>query len=374
MKVAIVNCFDTYEQRIDLLYEYFIEKGHDVYVIESDFRHFQKVKRTDRRKDFIFIKSKPYYKNMSIDRLTSHYKFAKHAFEAVENINPDVLYVMLPPNSLAKFAGKYKRKHSNVKLCFDIIDLWPETMPIGKMKVLPPFTSWRRLRDKNLKEADFIITECDRYQSVLKDVLKESKTETIYLAKSESKIEGSPVLDKNEIQLCYLGSINNIIDIYKIKELIKLVNELKPTTLNIIGDGESKDILIDEINSTGATVKYHGKIYDSKKKQEIFDKCHFGLNIMKDSVCVGLTMKSIDYFQHGLPIINNIQFDTAKLVDKYSIGINILDKNVSDIAKTVVNTDISEILKMRDNTHKVFDNLFSKKTFNQKIEDVVEGL
>jgi hypothetical protein len=26
MKVAIVNCFDTYEDRVDLLYEFFIEQ------------------------------------------------------------------------------------------------------------------------------------------------------------------------------------------------------------------------------------------------------------------------------------------------------------------------------------------------------------
>ena len=73
MKIVIVNCFDTYEQRIDLLHEYFVGKGHDVSVIESDFRHFQKVKRKDHKTDFIFVESKPYYKNMSISRLTSHY-------------------------------------------------------------------------------------------------------------------------------------------------------------------------------------------------------------------------------------------------------------------------------------------------------------
>jgi hypothetical protein len=48
---------------------------------------------------------------------------------------------------------------------------------------------------------------------------------------------------------------------------------------------------------------------------------------MKDTVCVGLTMKSIDYFQARLPILNSIQADTAKIVDEYRIGINITDGN-----------------------------------------------
>lgn len=45
---------------------------------------------------------------------------------------------------------------------------------------------------------------------------------------------------------------------------------------------------------------------------------------MKDNVCVGLTMKSIDYFQHGLPIINNIQEDTTEIVKQYKVGLMLL--------------------------------------------------
>ena len=373
MKVVIVNCFETYEQRVDLLYKYFRQKGYEVFVIESDFMHFKKVKRTDRKENFIFVESKPYYKNISIKRLKSHYKFAKDSFKKVEHINPDLLYVMLPPNSLAKFAGKYKKKNPNVKLYFDIIDLWPESMPIGKIKLLPPFMVWKNLRNNNLKLADFIITECNLYQAVLKDILAGCKTETIYLANLKSKVNSNPNLSNDEIQLCYLGSINNIIDINKIKELIYSINKLKPVTLHIIGDGESKEILIDEIKSTGASVKYYGKIYDSQRKQEIFDKCHFGLNIMKDSVCVGLTMKSIDYFQHGMPIINNIQEDTTNLVNKYKIGINITNSNIDEVANKIANYNKEEIIHMKNNTHKVFDQLFSYEAFIEKLDEVMEA-
>ena len=33
MKAVIVNCFDTYEDRVDLVYEFFKEQGYDVTVI-----------------------------------------------------------------------------------------------------------------------------------------------------------------------------------------------------------------------------------------------------------------------------------------------------------------------------------------------------
>lgn len=371
MKVVLVNCFDTYEQRIDLIYEYFIEKGHDVSVIESDFRHFQKVKRTDIKEGFIFVESRPYNKNMSMSRLTSHYKFAKKAFELVGNFQPDLLYVTLPPNSLAKFASKYKKTYKNVKLYYDIIDLWPETMPIGKIKSLPPFTFWRRLRDKNLKNADFVITECDLYQSKLKNVLKDIDTETIYLARREPRIDSYPVIERERIHLCYLGSINNIIDISMITKLIKVLNDEKPVVFHIIGDGENKDTLIEKVEETGAEIEYYGNIYDMEEKQKIFDKCQFGLNIMKDTVCVGLTMKSIDYFQAGLPILNSIQADTAQLVEEHKIGINLTSDNLEFVVDQVINTDKMDLIAMRENTQKVFDSLFSYEAFKEKMDNVI---
>ncbi len=374
MKVVIVNCFDTYEDRIELLYDFFNDKGNDVTVVQSDFRHFKKVKRTENKQDFIFVKSKPYYKNMSVSRMTSHYDFAKRAFQVVEDLRPDLLYVIIPPNSLAKFSAQYKKKHDNVKLIFDLIDLWPETMPLGKVEALPPFYFWGAMRNSALKYADCVVTECDLYQEVLKKYLEDIKAETVYLAKKEVEIDSYPVLKKDKINLCYLGSINNIIDISKIKKLINEINKIKPVTLHIIGDGESKEILINEVKSTGATIEYHGKIYDSQNKQEIFDKCHFGLNIMKDTVCVGLTMKSIDYFQAGLPIINSIQADTANIVDNHTIGINITSDIINDVAEKVAQLGIEELLIMRENTYKLYSSLFSVEAFNEKLKDVVKEL
>jgi glycosyltransferase involved in cell wall biosynthesis len=374
MKVVLVNCFDTYEDRIDLIHDYFINRGHKVTVIQSNFRHFKKEHRTENKQDFIFVDSKPYYKNMSIARLTSHYRFAKDAFKIVDKINPDLLYVFVPPNSLAKFANDYKRKNKNVKLIFDLIDLWPETMPVGKVKNYPPFTFWRRMRDSNLKYANLVITECNLYQSILEDVLKGIKTETVYLAKRDLKVISLPEIKIDEVQLCYLGSINNIIDISKIKAIIKSINEIKPTILHIIGDGESKDVLINEILETGAKVEYHGKIYDPQKKQEVFDRCHFGLNIMKNTVCVGLTMKSIDYFQHGLPIINNIQADTTNIVEQYGIGVNVTDTNIEEIANKVSNASVDEYLEMRKNAKKAFNDLFSQIAFEESLNQLIKEL
>jgi len=372
MKVAIVNCFDTYEDRVDLLYEFFIGHGHNVTVVQSDFRHFKKEHRKDSKEGFIFIGSRPYYKNMSAARLYSHYKFAEDAFKVVEKIKPDLLYTLVPPNSLARSAAKYKQNHKDVKLIFDLIDLWPETMPIGKIKKLPLFAFWKEMRDKSLRFADFVILECDLYKIVLGDAINGINVETVYLANKDINAASAPMLREKEIHLAYLGSINNIIDIPKIKEIIVVIKEIKSVTLHIIGDGESKQELIDAAELAGASVVYHGKIYDPQKKQDIFDKCHFGLNIMKSSVCVGLTMKSIDYFQHGLPIINNISGDTTEIINKYKIGINI-DKNlkVSCFFKNISNNLDYNI---RHKCILMFKANFSAEKFYNELDVIIKNV
>jgi len=374
MRVAIINCFDTYEYRVDLLHDFFKSEGHEVSIVQSDFRHFKKTKRKEEKDGYVFLETKPYYKNMSAARLISHYKFSEKAFKYVEVLEPDLIYVIIPPNSLTKFAAKYKKKHKNVKLIFDLMDLWPETLPFRKIKGLPPITSWRKIRDKNLKFADFIITECNLYQSVLKKVLKNIRVATIYLAKREHEITGNIKIGTDELHLCYLGSINNIIDIPKIKELIKLLHKKKSTTVHIIGDGESRDLFISEIKSTGATVEYYGQVFDHQKKQDIFNRCHFALNIMKENVCVGLTMKSIDYLQAGLPILNNIPADTYQIVDKFQVGYNISNGNIQSVVHKVINLDNKEILTMRVEAERVYKNLFSSDAFYRDLRNVIDSI
>ena len=323
MNAVIVNCFDTYENRVELIYRFLKQKCKNVKVITSDFRHSEKVFRDTEREDFVFLNTKPYYKNMSVARMYSHWNFARKAARELEKSAPRLIYVLAPPNSLVKETIKYKKRHAGVKVIVDLIDLWPETMPIRRFKDSFLFGLWADIRDKYLDTADYVITECDLYQNVLKNYLDKDKTKTIYLARKNAEVNIQETADDNKVSLCYLGSINNIIDIEVIGRIIKAID--KAVDLHIIGAGEQKEELLRIAKESGAVVYDHGRVYDACAKQEIFNMCDYGLNIMKPYVCVGLTMKSIDYFEAGLPIINNIKGDTWEFVEQYGIGVNYLD-------------------------------------------------
>lgn len=374
MKAIIVNCFDTYHDRVSQVSEFFSKQGFNVNVIQSDFKHIHKTKITHYLDNYTYIETRPYFKNLSFKRLYSHHLFAKKAFEVVEQLDGDIIYVLLPPNSLAKEGAKYKQKYTNKKLIFDVIDLWPETMPIRKIKNIFPFSLWGKLRNDSLKYADFVITECNLFEEVLMDYLTEINHDTVHLASKKKSILNEFISNQENIQLCYLGSINNIIDIPLIGEIIREIVKYKPVTLHVIGGGESQEILFKEIKESGAVLNYHGKIYDDFEKQKIFDQCHLGLNIMKESVCVGLTMKSIDYFSGNLPIINNIKGDTQFFVEKYEIGLNVERNNISNLAHQIVSFTDSDYNRMKKNLFSVYNSYFYIECFEVKMKGIIKSV
>ncbi len=325
MNVFIINSADTYEHRVDLLYSYFKEKGNHVTVLASDFRHIAKKRRMEPKEGYKFFTAEPYYRNLSMQRIMSYKYLSEDIFRYVnEHIQEvDLLWVLVPPNSFVKDAGKIKKQYPRIQLVFDIIDMWPETLPVGNLKDCYPIKFWGRLRDEYVNCADLVVTECALYQEKLKRYVAISKMHTLYLARDIHEFKSSPNVPKDKIALCYLGSINNIIDIDAIGHVIEDFSKSQPVILHIIGDGEKKKELIECAKKYGADVIDHGLIYQSEQKQVIFDQCHYGLNIYKNSVYIGLTMKSMDYFEAGLPIINNIRGDSYQFVEKYQLGLNL---------------------------------------------------
>ena len=362
MNVFIINSADTYEHRVDLLYNYFKKQGNHVTVLASDFRHIAKERRMEPKEGYKFFTAEPYYRNLSMQRIMSYKHLSEDIFRYVgEHIQEvDLLWVLVPPNSFAKDAAKIKKQYLRIQLVLDIIDMWPETLPVGNLKDCYPIKFWGRLRNEYINCADLVVTECALYQEKLKKYVPNSKMHTLYLARDIHEFNSSPNLPKDKIALCYLGSINNIIDIDTIGRIIEVFSKTQPVVLHIIGDGEKKNELIACAKKYGADVIDHGLIYQPDEKQVIFDQCHYGLNIYKSSVYIGLTMKSMDYFEAGLPIINNIQGDSYQFVEKYKLGLNLPVKQFT--------YDPNQ----RKNARQFFEDFLSSPVFMKSVDKILD--
>ena len=91
---------------------------------------------------------------------------------------------------------------------------------------------------------------------------------------------------------------------------------------------------------------------------------------MKESVRVGLTMKSVDYFCYGLPLINNIQGDTWKLIRQYGIGVNCGREDPEGCAEKIV--EVSEtIQEKRGLIRKLYEELFTQEAMENVLRQEV---
>lgn len=362
MKVTIVTCFESNEERVAFVKEACEERHYEVEVITSDFSHVRKTVRNNIPEGYHALKTRPYYRNISISRLWSHHCFARDAFKRIREGDSDLLWIMAPANSLVKEAARYQRKHPHTLIVVDIIDMWPESLPLERNMHAFPFSLWRNVRKRHLYCADHLVSECDLYQQILKEEYH-GKITTIRWAKEEGSQRLPDRLSGNGISLLYLGSINNIIDIDAISRIISHMDE--HVTLHVIGDGENRATFVNELSRI-CEVFYYGEIRDEQRKSEIFSKCHAGINIYKKGLYIGLTVKCIDYFAHGLPIINNIKGDTYEMVEQNTLGINVSEDSL------VSAKQLKALRSNNEHIYAFYQQNFSKSVFKQKCLEVID--
>lgn len=379
MKIAtIISCNDNYDYdtRTKYVSEFLKKRGFTVNFLVSDFDHRNKCHYQVEREDVIhYIHVKPYSKNLSLSRIIAQLQFAKGVGDFINGNTPDLVYHCAPPNSTIAVLAKIRKK-KNFKLITEIGDMWPETIPVknGVKKALSvPLAFWSGLRNKNLENSDLVIAECDLFKDILIEKSNARNVSTIYFCKpfigteQDGNING---IDK--ISFCYLGSINNIIDIDLIISFFEKIIVNNKIDFHIIGDGEKREELISRARKVGVEVYFHGVVFDSKQKQDIFKQCHYALNIMKETVCVGMTMKSLDYFSFGIPMINNIGGDIWNMVDKYIIGFNLKKDCINETVDKIVATSQEEYLTLRDNVKRTHAEFFDVTSFELQLTNILD--
>ena len=246
-RAVCISCFGFYEHRVELVMERLRSLGYECTYITGDYSHFSRERYTIDIPGGEQVHTLRYRRNLSFARILSHLLFTRDVFRRVEQLDPDILYVMAPPNSLSSRAGAYKRRHPKTRVILDLYDLWPETFPDSAVKKLAalPFALWRQARDAGLKRADLIYTECGLYREVLKKQLAGKAVRTLPICR-EGITAALPVRapDDPVLNLCYLGSVGKLLDHEALTGLIRHILPLRDVKLHVIGDGETRQQLI----------------------------------------------------------------------------------------------------------------------------------
>ena len=357
-----ISSTNHYNVRTGKFVNDYVKKGYDVIYVTSDFDHMTKKRYCfNEYKNSKQLHVISYKKNLSISRILSHLMFSYKTFYMLLACKPELVYVEVPNNSLVKSSAKYK-KINNAEIIVDVFDMWPESMPVKTKNMIVNwgFDIWRNFRNKNLKFADQIWIECDYYRELLSAQKINLPMETKYLKLKNAETSIEMKVSEEEIDLCYLGSINNIIDISLIEKIVSEFAKNKRTRIHIIGDGERKDEFLDILKKNSIEIIDHGKVYEIDKLQEIFDQCWFGINVLREDLAIGITMKSISYFRGGLPIINTVEGDTSRFVEECNIGINVDRHDVKSCVLRILNITKDDLACMKNNTRNLFEQKFAE--------------
>lgn len=375
MKTALLfDCYDDYQIRIQYIQHALEKCGYQVRIFFSDYDHYQKKYVTHRRHGIEYLHAKAYQKNLSYKRMHSHAAFAKTCVAKAESFsNVSLVYVMVPPNSMCKEFAQYKKKHPEVKLVFDVLDMWPESLPLSqtiKSLAYPLLKPWQGYRDNYLDSADCVLSECNLFTKQIENVVDSKKLHTVYLCGKRD--ENHPKWKEDYITFLYCGSINHLIHIDLIVSFLKEVNSYKKVVLHVIGNGETKDLFLEKVKENQIEIVDYGIVYDPIKKRSIYQNCMYGLNMMVDTVFVGLTMKSIDYLSHDLPLINNIKGDTWDFVENNHLGVNVKEGQIESAAKFIVEQTKEEYYNMQKNVVQVFEQHLTEEVVEKELVEIIE--
>lgn len=383
MKTAvIITPFDNYSYNVRIKYveHYLKELGYQKnIVISSDWNHRTKQPYKSDRPNLELIHVKSYKRNLSLDRIISHFLFARRVYLRLKEIRPEFIYASVPPNFIIRYIAKYKLLFPKTQVICEVGDLWPETLPIDGWKknlAFPILKIWSYLRDHYIHKVDGIIYECNLFRSIVEQKSKsEIPVSTIYLCKENAMSEDFKFLESLDlIQIAYIGSINNLIDIDLIVNILSAINRKKKVLFHVIGDGENADRLFAQCEKECIDFINHGKIYDDNLKSSILKTCALGMNIMKESVVVGATMKSLEYFHWGMAVINNIPADTHEIIERYDCGYNLSRNSIESIAKSIALLSIDDLNKMCNNSRKVYLELFDEKNISKQFKTFYKSL
>ncbi|MBP3609547.1 MAG: hypothetical protein J6J42_04335 [Lachnospiraceae bacterium] len=362
MNIAIVSCFVSNDMRVKSVYEFFVKRGYLVIVYESDFIHMKKSYRDAPPENYRYVPTRFYKKNLSVARLVSHAEFSRDVVKQLEQYQPELIYALVPPNSLVRDLVDYKKKHKAL-LLFDVIDLWPESLPVNVPSSVFPLRNWKNLRNKYINGADYVITQCDLYQTIFPVVPE--KCRTVYFCREMQNRTPCGSKKAGELDLAYLGSINHLIDIDRIGAVVRELARQYRVTVHVIGNGRTKEQFINTLKGQGAVVEFYGEVYEPEKLTGILSQCDFGINIYKPETRIGMTMKSMDYFCNNLPVLNAIPHDTERLVNRYNAGINLKDFSLEAV---------EHYRNTQSRIEELVETELSPKAFERKMEAILAEL
>lgn len=292
-----------------------LSQSHDVLLITSRFRHYDKSFRrpedaeaaSQDRLKVMLLEESGYGKNVSLERVASHYRFVKNFEQWLKNCRPgeqDIVYSAYPLIATNLLLGKHKAR-LGYKLIVDVQDVWPESFSsvVPFLKKVPhkllPFAS---RANRAYRCADALIAVSQTYLDRAKEANPNVPGETVYIGTDFAAIAPPPRFRSKTVRLFYLGTLSYSYDVETVcKGVRKLLDDGENVELHIMGGGPDLEKLKQYENRA---IKFYGYLPYSEM-MSIAKACDIAVNAIHSHAMQSVTNKLSDYMALQKPILNS---------------------------------------------------------------------
>lgn len=293
-------------------------------ILTTAFDHFSKRKRRpfyeDQRR-VISLWTLPYQHNLSPARFLSHLLFSCSVafFYLRHRSDYDAVYATLPL-TLAAFPV-FCASSQSIGIA-DLIDIWPDTLPFPdwiRKLFAPVFSLWEWAFRATIRRTDALLSVSDRFLDQARPDFRGKPTAArrIYLGSRALPVSRRP--QQQSLTLVYVGNIGHLYDFETL--LAALSRRREQTCFYLVGAGDRKDWLLDQLRQLNIRHRDFGVIYDPRELGQVLSACDVGFNGYCHTTAA-FSYKAGTYFSAGLPILNSMAGDLGTLVETRGLGFN----------------------------------------------------
>ena len=296
----------------------------------------------------------------------------------------DCIFIPATSPLTQSLAAIFLKKFFNYKIVIWLQDIFPESFYLKKKSLKNFSYLFNRLAKYIFWNSDMIFLQnkemapyVDRYfiNEKRKLYVLENWTEDIFI---NSKIK---IINKNVLNFVLAGNLG---EAQAIPEFIKSMPKLKSLfehskkeiLIHIVGTGVKLNSLIKSVEEFGLKnyIKFYGRLSYSSTKL-IFDKCQFGISLFTSNekfLEKIVPSRFISYVASNLIILTNSNGTQRKIIESYKCGY--FNKNLLSLFKFSLDLDNKQLIKMINNSKKLFYEKYDKNKIFSNFEKELDGL
>lgn len=270
-----------------------------------------------------YLPTPAYHHHVSPARFLSHAVFSMRAarFFAARRQLYSLVYATVPLNLAAWRAFRAAGPHHHRVL--DVVDIWPDVLPwppAARRLAAPAFRVWRRTFELACASADTLLAVSDRFleESTPHFRAGPGSAARFYIGHEPLRASG----EREQVTtIAFVGNLGFVYDLATLVEALSAVAASHPVQLLVIGDGDRRDWLLEQLRSRAIPHRFFGPVWDHAQLAGLLGRAHLGFNGYINTTAA-FSYKATTYMAAGLPLLNSMGGDLWQLVERRGIGFN----------------------------------------------------